>query len=96
MLGVFLSLAERLFRGIAGITNSMLDEGESMSLIGLNLDPRIVFLGRTAPQGLLLLLLLSLSAVLSFAFYISRYIVFLFSEIIRVPLSVRGAICNEP
>jgi hypothetical protein len=70
----------------------MLDERESILLIRPNLDPRIIFLGRTIPRGLLLLLLLSLSAVLSFAFYVSGYIAFLFSEIIGVPLSVRGAI----
>jgi hypothetical protein len=69
----------------------MLDERESILLIRPNLDPRIIFLGRTIPR-LLLLLLLSLSAVLSFAFYVSGYIAFLFSEIIGVPLSVRGAI----
>jgi hypothetical protein len=70
----------------------MLDEGEFMSLIGPNLDPWIIFLGRAIPRGLLLLLLLFLSAVLSFAFCVSRYIAFLFSEIVRVPFSVRGAI----
>jgi hypothetical protein len=70
----------------------MLDERESISLIRLNLDPRIMFLGRAISRGLLLLLLLSLSAVLSFAFCMSRYIAFLFSEIVRVPLSVGGAI----
>jgi hypothetical protein len=70
----------------------MLDKGESISLIRLNLDPWIIFLKRTTPRGLLLLLLLSLSAVLFFAFCVSRYIAFLFSEIIRVLLFVGGAI----
>jgi hypothetical protein len=63
-----------------------------MLLIRLYLDPWIIFLGRAIPRGLLLLLLLSLSAVLSFAFCISGYIAFLFSKTIRVPLSVGGAI----
>jgi hypothetical protein len=70
----------------------MLDEGEFILLIRLNLDPRIIFLGKTISRGLLLLLLLSLSAMLSFAFCISRYITFLFSEIIRVLLFIRRAI----
>jgi hypothetical protein len=92
ILGVPLGLAERFSRSIAGITDSMLDKGESILLIRPNLDPRIMFLGRAIPRGLLLLLLLSLSAVLFFAFCISRYIAFLFSKTIRVPLSIRGAI----
>jgi hypothetical protein len=92
ILGVLLGLAERFSRNIAGITDPVLDKRESISLIRLNLDPRIMFLERTTPRGLLLLLLLSLSAVLFFAFYMSRYIAFFFSEIIRVPLSVRGAV----
>jgi hypothetical protein len=92
ILGVPLGLAERFSRGIAGITDSILDEGESMLLIKPNLDPRIMFLGRTISRGLLLLLLLSLSALLFFVFYMSGYIAFLFSETVGVPLSVRGAI----
>jgi hypothetical protein len=95
ILGVPLGLVERLSRGIAGITDSVLDKGESISLIRLNLDPRIIFLGRTIPRELLLLLLLSLSALLSFAFCVSRYIAFLFSEIIGVPLSVGGAVVTR-
>jgi hypothetical protein len=70
----------------------MLDKRKSISLIRPNLDPRIMFLGRTIPRGLLLLLLLFLSVILFFAFCISRYIAFLFSEIIRVPLFIRGAV----
>jgi hypothetical protein len=70
----------------------VLDKKESILLIRLNLDPRIIFLGRAILRGLLLLLLLSLSAVLFFAFCMSGYIAFLFSETIRVPLSVRGAV----
>jgi hypothetical protein len=70
----------------------MLDKGESMLLIRPNLDPWIIFLGRAAPRELLLLLLLSLSVILSFAFCVSGYIAFLFSETVRVPLFVRGAI----
>jgi hypothetical protein len=92
ILGVHLGLAERLSRGIAGITDFMLDKGESMLLIRPNLDPRIIFLGKTTPQGLLLLLLLSLSALLSFVFCMSGYIAFLFSKIVRVPLSIRGVV----
>jgi hypothetical protein len=92
VLGVPLGLAERLSRDIAGITDSMLDKGESISLIRPNLDPRIMFLGRITLRGLLLLLLLSLSVLLFFAFCMSGYIAFLFSEIVGVPFSVRRAI----
>jgi hypothetical protein len=95
ILGVPLGLAECFSRSITGITDSVLDKGESISLIKPNLNPRIMFLGRTTPRGLLLLLLLFLSIVLSFAFCVSRYIAFLFSEIIRVPLSVRRAIVTR-
>jgi hypothetical protein len=80
ILGVFLGLAERLSRNIAGITDSVLDKRESILLIKPNLDPWIIFLGRTILQGLLLLLLLSLSAVLSFAFCVSGYIAFFFQR----------------
>jgi hypothetical protein len=95
ILGVPLGLAERFSRNITRITNFMLDKGESMLLIRLYLDPRIIFLGRAAPRGLLLLLPLSLSVVLSFAFYVSGYIAFLFSKTVRVPLFVRGAIVTR-
>jgi hypothetical protein len=54
----------------------MLNKGEFILLIRLNIDPRIIFLGKTIPRGLLLSPLLSLFAVLFFAFYVSRYIVF--------------------
>jgi hypothetical protein len=54
ILGVPLGLVERFSRGIAGITDSVLDKRESMLLIRLYLDPRIIFLGRTIPRGLLL------------------------------------------
>jgi hypothetical protein len=40
-------------------------------------------------------LLLFLSAVLFFVFYISGYIVFLFSKTVGVPLSVRGAVVTR-
>jgi hypothetical protein len=86
---------EYFSRNIARITNSILDKGESISLIKLNVDPWIIFLGRIIPRGLLLLLLLSLSAVLFFLFYISRYIAFLFSEIVRVLFFVRGAVVTR-
>jgi hypothetical protein len=92
ILGVLLGLAERFSRNITRITDSMLDKRESMLLIRPNLDPRIIFLGRATPRGLLLLLLLFLSAVLSFAFCMSRYIAFFFNKTIRVPLSVGGAV----
>jgi hypothetical protein len=70
----------------------MLDKGESILLIRLNLDSWIIFLRRITPRGLLLLLLLSLSVVLSFVFCMSGYIAFLFSEIVRVLLSVGAAV----
>jgi hypothetical protein len=92
ILGVPLGLAERFSRNITGITDSVLDKRKFILLIRLNLDPRIMFLGRTIPRGLLLLLLLSLSAVLFFMFCMSRYIAFLFSKTVRVPLFVRGAV----
>jgi hypothetical protein len=79
ILGVPLGLVKRLSRNITGITDSMLDKGEFILLIKLNLDPRIMFLGRTIPRELLLLLLLSLSAMLFFVFCMSRYITFFFS-----------------
>jgi hypothetical protein len=94
ILEVSLGLAECFSRNIARITDFILDKGESILLIKLNLDPRIMFLGRAIPWGLLLLLLLSLSAVLFFAFCVSGYIIFFFSKTIKVPLSVRGAIVN--
>jgi hypothetical protein len=83
---------ERFSRDITGITDSILDKKESILLIKLNLDPRIIFLKRIIPRGLLLLLLLSLSIILSFVFCIFRYITFFFSKIIGVPFSVRGVI----
>jgi hypothetical protein len=95
ILGVFLGLAERFSRNIAGIIDFMLDKKEFISLIKPNLDPWIIFLGRTILQGLLLLLLLFLSAVLFFAFCMSGYIAFLFSKIIGVPLSVRGVVVTR-
>jgi hypothetical protein len=70
----------------------MLDKRKFMLLIRPNLDPWIIFLGRIIPRGLLLLLLLSLSAVLFFVFCVFGYITFFFSKIIRIPFSVRGAI----
>jgi hypothetical protein len=91
ILEVFLGLAERFSRDIAGITDSVLNKGEFMLLIGLNLDPRIIFLGKTIPRGLLLLLL-SLSIILFFAFYMSGYIIFFFSKTVGIPLSARGVI----
>jgi hypothetical protein len=95
ILGVPLGLAERLSRDIARITDFILNKRESISLIKLNLDPQIIFLGKTIPRGLLLLLLLSLSAVLFFAFCVSRYIAFFFSKIVRVLLSVKGVIVTR-
>jgi hypothetical protein len=95
ILGVPLGLAEYFSRSIAGITDSMLDKREFMLLIKPNLDPRIIFLGRIILRGLLLLLLLSLSAVLFFTFCISGYIAFLFSETVGVLLFVRGAIVTR-
>jgi hypothetical protein len=95
ILGVLLGLAEYFSRNIAGIIDSILDERESILLIRLNLDPRIIFLKIIILQELLLLLLLSLSVVLFFAFCMSRYIAFFFSETIRVLLFVRGAIVTR-
>jgi hypothetical protein len=94
ILGVPLGLAERFSRNIAGITDSILDKKESILLIRLNLDPWIIFLKRIIPRGLLLLLLLSLSAVLFFMFCISRYIVF-FNKIIRVLFSAGGTVVTR-
>jgi hypothetical protein len=90
ILGILLGLVEYFSGNITGITDSMLDKGEFILLIRLNLDPWIIFLGRIILQGLLLLLLLSLSAMLSFVFCVSRYIIFLFSKTIRVLLSAGG------
>jgi hypothetical protein len=95
ILGVPLGLAERFSGNIAEIIDSILDKRESILLIRLNLDPWIIFLRRIIPQGLLLLLLLSLSAMLSFVFCISRYIIFFFSKIIRIPLSARRVIVTR-
>jgi hypothetical protein len=92
ILEILLGLVERFSRSIAGIIDFILDKRKSILLIRLNLDPRIIFLRRVTPRGLLLLLLLFLSAILFFAFCVSRYIVFFFSEIVRVLLSARGAI----
>jgi hypothetical protein len=92
ILGVLLGLAERLSRSITGITDSILDKRKSILLIRLNLDPWIIFLRGVISRELLLLLLLSLSVILSFVFYISGYIVFLFSKTIGVPLFVGGVV----
>jgi hypothetical protein len=95
ILGVPLGLAERFFRNITRITDSILDKRESILLIRLNLDPQIIFLGKTIPRGLLLLLLLSRSAVLFFVFCVSRYITFFFSETIRILFFIRGAVITR-
>jgi hypothetical protein len=95
ILGVPLGLMEYFSRNIAGITDFILDKRESILLIRPNLDPRIIFLGKTIPQGLLLLLLLFLPAMLFFAFCVSRYVVFFFSEIVGVPLFARGVIVTR-